>query len=71
MGRETWLTTIHGAAESEMTEHTCTRCQLAFKGFSVAQMVKNPPAMQETQVQSLGQEDSQEKGIATHISILA
>ena len=37
----------------------------------VAQMMKNPPAMQETQVQSLGQEDSLEKGMATHSSILA
>ena len=34
-------------------------------------MVKNPPAMQETQVQSLGQEDPLEKGMATHLSILA
>ena len=34
-------------------------------------MVKNPPAMQETQVQSLGQEDPLEKGMATHSSILA
>ncbi|MES6783917.1 hypothetical protein U6N15_12960 [Cutibacterium acnes] len=37
----------------------------------VAQMVKNPPAMQETWVQSLGQEDPLEKGMATHFSILA
>ena len=37
----------------------------------VAQMVKNLPAMWETQVQSLGQEDPLEKGIATHCSILA
>ena len=29
----------------------------------MAQTVKNPPAMQETQVQSLGQEDPLEKGI--------
>ena len=29
-------------------------------------MVKNPPAMQETQVQFLGQEDPLEKGMATH-----
>ena len=36
-----------------------------------AQMVKNLPAMQETQVQSLGWEDSLEKGMATHSSILA
>ena len=34
-------------------------------------MVKNLPSMQETQVQSLGQEDPLEKGIATHPSILA
>ena len=36
----------------------------------VAQMVKNLPATQETQVRSLGQEDSVEKGMATHSSIL-
>ena len=34
-------------------------------------MVKNPPAMQETQVPPLGQEDPLEKGMATHSSILA
>ena len=34
-------------------------------------MVKNPPAMQETQVQYLYPEDSLEKGMATHFSILA
>ena len=37
----------------------------------VAQLVKNPPAMQETWVQSLGREDPLEKGKATHSSILA
>ena len=37
----------------------------------LAQMVKNLPAMQETQVQSLGQEDPLEEEIATHSSILA
>ena len=37
----------------------------------VAQMVKNPPAMQETWVRSLGWEDPLEKGKATHSSILA
>ena len=36
----------------------------------VAQMVKNPPAMQKTQVRSLGQEDPLEKGIATQFNIL-
>ena len=34
-------------------------------------MVKNPPAMQETWVQSLGWEDLLEEGMATHSSILA
>ena len=37
----------------------------------VAQMVKKLPAIQETWVRSLGQEDPLEKGIATHSSILA
>jgi len=34
-------------------------------------MVKNLPAMQETWVQSLGQKDPLERGMATHSSILA
>ena len=34
-------------------------------------MVKNLPAMQETWVRSLGQEDPLEEGMATHTSILA
>ena len=37
----------------------------------MAQTVKNLPAMQEIQVQSLGREDPLEKGMATHSSILA
>ena len=37
----------------------------------MAQMVKNLPAVQETQVQSLGWEDPLEKEIATHSSKLA
>ena len=45
---------------------------LKFKLCSVvAQVVKNPPAMQKTQVQSLGLEDPSEEGMATHSSILA
>ena len=39
--------------------------------FLVAQTVKNLPAMRETRVQSLGQEDSLEKRMATHSSVLA
>ena len=37
----------------------------------MAQLVKNPPAMRETWVRSLGWEDPLEKGMATHSSILA
>ena len=37
----------------------------------LAQMAKNPPAMQETLVQSLGQKVPWEKGMATHSSVLA
>ena len=56
-------------------------CSVSFQqiGFSsypieasmVTQMVENLPAMQETQVRGLGQEDPLEKGVATHSSILA
>ena len=41
---------------------------LSFPGGSA---VKNPPAMQELQVQSLGRDDPLEEGMATHSSILA
>ena len=41
-----------------------------FSASLVAQKVKTPPAMQETQFQSLGWEDPLEKGLATHSSIL-
>ena len=44
---------------------------LMYKGFPVAWMVKNLPAVQETQVQPLSQEDPLEKGMAIHTSILA
>ena len=37
----------------------------------MTQMVKNRPAIQDTRVRSLGGEDSLEKGMATHSSILA
>ena len=48
------------------------KCSVNVYGASlVAQLVKNPPAMWETWVQSLGWEDLLEKGKATHSSILA
>ena len=42
-----------------------------YRAFLVAQLVKDPPTIQETQVQSLGGGDLLEKEMATHSSILA
>ena len=42
-----------------------------FRSSLIAQLVKNLPAVQETQVQSLGWEDPLEKELATHSSVLA
>ena len=42
-----------------------------FGGIPDGSVVKNTPAMQETQVWSLGQEDPLEKDMATHSSIIA
>ena len=44
---------------------------LGDQASQVARMVKNLPAMQETRVRSLGQEDPLEKGMTTHSCILA
>ena len=44
---------------------------IVFWASPVAQLVKNPPGMRETWAQSLGWEDPQEEGMATHSSILA
>ena len=45
-----------------------SQCSWGLPGGSA---VKNPPAMQETRVQSLGQDDPPEEGMATHSSIPA
>ena len=42
-----------------------------FWGSPRGSVIKNPPAMQETRVRSLGQEDPLEKGMAPYSSILA
>ena len=54
----------------------CVICEIIFCSIYLwvslmAQMVKNPPAMQGTWFQSLGWEDTLEKGIAIHSGILA
>ena len=44
---------------------------MSYRAFPTAQLVKNPPAMQEIWVQPLGGEDALEEGMATHSRILA
>ena len=51
-------------------EGVCYTLQYSWASL-VTQLVKNPPAIWETRVRSLGWEDPQEKGKATHTSILA
>ena len=51
-------------------KNTAATFTFAFRASLVAQMVKNPPAMWDTLVLSLGWEDTLEKGKATHSSIL-
>ena len=62
MNREAWHAAVLGVA---------TKLNHNVRASLVAQAVKNLPAMQETWVQWLFQEDPLEKGMATHSSILA
>ena len=76
-------THTHTHAHTHAHTHTHTHTQSHAKGFpggasgkepvcqSLAQMVKNLPAMRETWVQSLGWDNPLEVGMATHSSILA
>ena len=54
-----------------MTKHLNLLRTTLVLGFPGGSVVKNPPAMEETQAQSLGQEDPLEKGMATYSSLLA
>ena len=71
MDRGAWQATVHGVARvghdlvAKLLLTTDTRDSL------LAQSVKNLPAMQETWVQFLGQEEPLEKEMATHSNILA
>ena len=62
-----------GRKESDTTErlHLTLIIVPTLRASLVAQLVKNPPAMRETWVPSLGWEDPLKKGMATHSSILA
>ena len=62
----------HNSQAEILTPSTAECDYIYIYGASlIAQSVKNPPAMQETWVQSLGREDPLEKEMATHSSILA
>ena len=65
------LHVVHGVAKSRTRLSDFTSLHAPRQASLVAQTVKNLPAMQETWVRSLGWEDSLEKGVATHSSILA
>ena len=59
------------AAASGLWEGEKLKLKLVCRILPGDQMVKSLPVMQETWVQSMGQEDSLEKGMVTHSSILA
>ena len=54
-----------------MEQYEFSNIYSVIMGFPGGSVTKNPPAKQETQVQSLGQEDPLEKGMATHSSFAA
>ena len=68
-----WVRGKCRTTNERQTRHQTTHCCLSviFKMCLVAQTVKNLPAMWETWVLSLGQEDPLEKEMATHSSMLA
>ena len=66
-----WACQISSSWRSNKLKWWIEDIQDASLASQVAQTVKSPPAMQETRVWSLGREDLQEKGMATHSSILA
>ena len=69
MDRGAWQATVHGVARVGHDITTKPPTLLSFWDFPrVAQTIKNPPAVWETWVWSLGWEDPLEKGKATHSS---
>ena len=67
-----WAAAVSGVTQSRTWLKQLSSSSKLFHGASlVAQMVKNLPAMQETRLPSQDWEDSLEKGMATHFSILA
>ena len=72
MDREAWHAAIHRVAKSRTRLSNWAELNwIPYRATWVAQWIKNLPAIQETQVWSLGQEDPLEEGMAPHSSILA
>ena len=67
MDRGGWGATVQGVTKSWTLS---AEQQGPFGASPAAQTVNNPPGMQQIGVQSLGQEDPLEEGMATHSSIL-
>ena len=69
--------TFYGTSILNCLLNKCYKCYTVnlitqdLPGSLVAQMVKNPPAMQETKVQTMSREDPLEKEMVTYSSILA
>ena len=70
LGVRVWRSIYFAVNILVLSEFLCSFLILT-RASLVAQLVKNPPAMRETWVWSLGREDPLEKGKATHSSILA
>ena len=77
--RGAWWAAVYGVAQSwtqlkrlsSSSSSIHIHVSILLQKAPVAQMVKSLPAMQDTQVRSLGQENPLEKGMGTHSSILA
>ena len=67
MDRGAWEATVYGVTKSQTLLSNFTSLRFTSGGSAV----KNSPAMQETKVQSLGQENPLEKETVTHTNILA
>ena len=68
--REAWSAVVHRVTKSHRHDLATEQQQQIVLGFPGGTVVKNPPAVQETQVQSLGWEDLLGKEMGTHSSIL-
>ena len=66
MDREAWRAGVHGVTKCWTRLSNWTELKHYWASLEV-QMVKNLPAMQETQVRSLGPKEPMEKGLATHL----